>query len=108
VGTNTDHTSGGSGEAEAARGRNDELEQLLKNLRLKRILEIRDELLHTAEKEDVSYSEFLLQAGDLPEGRLHNGSQSFRSLFDGAAGYHNKLRYRPAVCESCAADGSPV
>src|ERR1035438_5226835 len=37
----------------------DELEQLLKNLRLKRILEIYEEQLPAAEKEDVSYSEFL-------------------------------------------------
>src|SRR5664279_2597889 len=37
----------------------DELEQLLKNLHLKRILEIYDEQLPAAEKEDVSYSEFL-------------------------------------------------
>jgi DNA replication protein DnaC len=40
---------------------NDELEQLLKNLRLKRILEIHDEQLRTAEKEDISYPEFLLR-----------------------------------------------
>jgi len=37
---------------------NDELEQLLKNLKLKRILEIYDEQLKAAEKEGVSYSEF--------------------------------------------------
>jgi DNA replication protein DnaC len=37
----------------------DELEQLLKNLHLKRILEIYDEQLPAAEKEAVSYSEFL-------------------------------------------------
>jgi len=37
---------------------NDELEQLLKNLKLKRILEIYDEQLKAAEKEEVSYSEF--------------------------------------------------
>ncbi len=37
----------------------EELEQLLKNLHLKRMLEIYDEQLHAAEKEDVSYSEFL-------------------------------------------------
>jgi DNA replication protein DnaC len=37
----------------------DELEQLLKNLHLKRILEIYQEQLPAAEKEDVSYSEFL-------------------------------------------------
>ncbi len=36
----------------------EELEQLLKNLHLKRILEIYDEQLRTAEKEDLSYSEF--------------------------------------------------
>jgi DNA replication protein DnaC len=37
----------------------DELDQLLKNLHLKRILEIYPEQLRAAEKEDVSYSEFL-------------------------------------------------
>ncbi|MHB1582032.1 MAG: ATP-binding protein, partial [Acidithiobacillus sp.] len=38
---------------------NDELEQLLKNLHLNRILDIYGEQLSAAEKEDVSYSEFL-------------------------------------------------
>jgi DNA replication protein DnaC len=38
---------------------NEELEQLLKNLHLKRMLEIYGEQLATAEKQDVSYSEFL-------------------------------------------------
>ena len=38
---------------------NDELEQLLKNLKLRRILDIYDEQLRAAEKEDVTYSEFL-------------------------------------------------
>ena len=40
---------------------NEELEQLLKNLRLRRILDTYDEQLRAAEKEDVSYSEFLLR-----------------------------------------------
>ena len=40
---------------------NEELEQLLKNLHLKRILEIYAEHLRTAEKEDISYSEFLVR-----------------------------------------------
>jgi DNA replication protein DnaC len=39
----------------------EELEQLLKNLRLKRMLEIYGEQLRAAEKEDVSYTEFLLR-----------------------------------------------
>jgi len=39
----------------------EELEQLLKNLRLKRILAIYEEQLRKAEKEDISYSEFLLR-----------------------------------------------
>jgi len=38
---------------------NEELEQLLKNLRLRRILDIYDEHLRAAEKEDISYTEFL-------------------------------------------------
>ncbi len=40
---------------------NEELQQLLKNLRLKRILDIYAEQLRAAEKEDVSYTEFLLR-----------------------------------------------
>ena len=38
---------------------NEELEQLLKNLKLRRILDIYDEQLRGAEKDDVSYTEFL-------------------------------------------------
>src|SRR5215467_4934269 len=38
---------------------NEELEQLLKNLKLRRILDIYDEQVRAAEKEDVSYTEFL-------------------------------------------------
>ena len=37
----------------------DEVEQLLKNLQLRRILSIYEEQLRAAEKEDVSYSEFV-------------------------------------------------
>src|SRR6266852_8354320 len=40
---------------------NEELEQLLKNLKLRRILEIYDDHLRSAEKEDVSYTEFLVR-----------------------------------------------
>jgi DNA replication protein DnaC len=38
---------------------NEELEQLLKNLKLRHILDIYDEQLHVAEKEDTSYTEFV-------------------------------------------------
>src|SRR5207245_3650006 len=38
---------------------NEELEQLLKNLKLRRILDIYDEQLRAAEKEDTSYTEFV-------------------------------------------------
>jgi DNA replication protein DnaC len=37
----------------------EDLEQLLKNLKLRRVLEIYEEQLRAAEKEDVSYSEFV-------------------------------------------------
>lgn len=37
----------------------EELEQLLKNLKLRRMLEIYEEQLRAAEKQDISYSEFL-------------------------------------------------
>jgi len=39
----------------------EELEQLLKNLRLKRMLELYSEQLRAAEKEDISYGEFLVR-----------------------------------------------
>ncbi len=38
---------------------NEELEQLLKNLKLRRILDIYDEQLRAAEKDDLSYTEFV-------------------------------------------------
>src|SRR5271157_2358843 len=37
----------------------EELEQLLKNLKLRRVLEIYDEQLRAAEKDDITYSEFV-------------------------------------------------
>src|ERR1035438_5557155 len=37
----------------------EELEQLLKNLKLRRMLEIYDEQLRSADKDDISYSEFV-------------------------------------------------
>jgi DNA replication protein DnaC len=37
----------------------EELEQLLKNLKLKRMLSVYDEQLHAAEKQDVTYSDFI-------------------------------------------------
>ncbi len=40
---------------------NEELEQLLKNLNLRRILDIYEEQLRAAEKEDVSYTEFAVR-----------------------------------------------
>src|SRR5881296_2388696 len=48
-----------NGKKEVPMKMNEELEQLLKNLKLRRILDIYDEQLRAAEKEDVSYSEFL-------------------------------------------------
>lgn len=41
--------------------RNEELDQLLKNLKLRRILDIYEEQLRAAEKEDVSYTEFAVR-----------------------------------------------
>ena len=37
----------------------EELEQLLKNLKLRRVLEIYDEQLQAADKDDISYSDFV-------------------------------------------------
>jgi len=53
--------------------RSDELDQLLKNLHLKRILEIYDEQIGAAEKEDLSYSEFLTR---LLRAQWHNRQET--------------------------------
>jgi DNA replication protein DnaC len=53
--------------------RSDELDQLLKNLHLKRILEIYDEQMGAAEKEDLSYSEFLTR---LLRAQWHNRQET--------------------------------
>ena len=42
-----------------AQAMTEELEQLLKNLKLRRILEIYDEQLRAADKGDISYSDFV-------------------------------------------------
>ena len=44
---------------EGHRTMTEELEQLLKNLKLRRMLEIYDEQLRAADKDDISYSEFV-------------------------------------------------
>jgi DNA replication protein DnaC len=53
--------------------RSDELDQLLKNLHLKRILEIYDDQVGAAEKEDLSYSEFLTR---LLRAQWHNRQET--------------------------------
>ena len=53
--------------------RSDDLDQLLKNLHLKRILEIYDEQMGAAEKEDLSYSEFLTR---LLRAQWHNRQET--------------------------------
>jgi DNA replication protein DnaC len=51
----------------------DELDQLLRNLHLKRILEIYDEQVGAAEKEDIPYSEFLTR---LLRAQWHNRQET--------------------------------
>jgi DNA replication protein DnaC len=51
----------------------DELDQLLRSLHLKRILEIYDEQVGAAEKEDISYSEFLTR---LLRAQWHNRQET--------------------------------
>jgi DNA replication protein DnaC len=53
--------------------RSDELDQLLKNLHLKRIREIYDEQVGAAEKEDLAYSEFLTR---LLRAQWHNRQET--------------------------------
>ncbi len=58
---------------------NEELDQLLKNLKLRRILDIYDEQLRSAEKEDVSYTEFLTRLMCQSPRTLVSGYVSLRS-----------------------------
>ncbi len=82
---------------------NEELEQLLKNLRLRRILEIYDEQLRAAEKEEVSYSEFLTAPGAgavaCPAGKrpgvAHPAGQSARALVAGDVPLRPPARRQP-------------
>ena len=46
----------------------EELEQLLKNLKLRRMLEIYDEQLRAADQDDISYSEFVTRLVRPPAG----------------------------------------
>ena len=52
---------------------NEELDQLLKNLHLKRVLEILQEELAHAQKKDSTYQEFLLR---LPRVQWHNRQET--------------------------------
>ena len=85
----------------------EELEQLLKNLQLRRMLEIYDEQLRAADKDDISYSEFVTrlvraQFQARQEGRGASGcfSQSSRGTAGGIArcfGQSQPALSRPAV-----------
>ena len=62
----------------------EELEQLLKNLKLRRILEIYDEQLRAADKDDISYSDFVT--------RLVRAQ--FQAKQEGATGERERRVYR--------------
>ena len=51
----------------------EELEQLLKNLKLRRILEIYEEQLRAADKEDISYSDFVTRLVRAQQARYEIG-----------------------------------
>jgi hypothetical protein len=61
----------------------EELEQLLKNLKLRRMLSVYDEQLRAAEKVQTSYSEFV--AG-LLRAQWHNGTRGRKALWSGVFG----------------------
>src|SRR5665811_1069329 len=62
----------------------EELEQLLKNLKLRRILEIYDEQLRAADKDDISLTDYAHQLkGDVP--------QSVRGLLLPKVGWSNAV-----------------
>jgi hypothetical protein len=56
----------------------EELEQLLKNLKLRRMLEIYDEQLRAADKDDISYSEFVTRTGARAVARRQEGALEWR------------------------------
>src|SRR6266702_2103828 len=87
--------------------RSEELDQLLKNLHLKRILEIYDEQVGAAEKEDLSYCEFLTR---LLRAQWHNRQETNpylgRTRF---CGQSRKYRfYRPNGCRKNRTSDGPA
>src|ERR1700756_5273124 len=77
----------------------EELEQLLKNLKLRRILEIYDEQLRAADKDDISYSDFITRLvraqwqGE--QGGAHPARQSTRALDAGDVSLRPPTRREP-------------
>ena len=63
----------------------DEIEQLLKNLKLGRMRSIYDEQLRAAEKQQVSYSEFVAAL------LARSGITARRALWSGAFAAHGRL-----------------
>ena len=81
----------------------EELEQRLKNLKLRRILEIYNEQLRAADKDDISYSEFVTrlvraQFQAKQEGALEWRMESLRRPAIGISGPTPTYRAR---CSSC-------
>jgi hypothetical protein len=71
----------------------EELEQLLKNLKLRRMLEIYEEQLRAAEKQDVSYSEFLTRLLRAQKGTI--GRKPPWSIASGAPSCPSVGRWKP-------------
>jgi hypothetical protein len=80
----------------------EELEQLLKNLKLRRILEIYDEQLRAADQDDISYSDFVTrlvraqwQARQEGAGMAYPAGQSTRALDVGDVSLRPPARCEP-------------
>ena len=70
----------------------EELEQLLKNLKLRRMLEIYEEQLRAAEKQDVTYAEFLTR---LLRAQWHYRQETPWSIASAAPNCPNAGRWKP-------------
>jgi hypothetical protein len=75
----------------------EELEQLLKNLKLRRILEIYDEQLRAADKDDISCSDFLtrlVRAQRQAQQRAHWSGASSAPIYPNGGPWRPSLRPR--------------
>jgi len=85
----------------------EELDQLLRNLHLRRVREIYDEQVRAAEKEDASYAEFLARPSGRRPGVAHPARQPAGTLVAGDLSLCPPARRQPQTDAHLGGVGVP-